>query len=234
MKENIIQSVGTLVKKEKLASVESQTNCRALILESLLPFPGYHGTTTPDKLEPESLFVVTKKDYNDELIIRTIQKVKQLTKVSFDAVPGTIYLQNNPVNIIRFKNLSYGLIAEVVEYFIDNGIEFEKSKKITPYESIIKIRKFFRLNKLEDGNFEDIDTKEFFYIKLPTHVEWNVFEEITKTIKYNIDNATFDAAQTSVYDCNGLVDFVRIYDKNRNTDKLTIIKNNYLEAVNKL
>ncbi len=61
MENNIIQSLGTIVKKEKLASVESETNCKALILESLLPYPGYHGTTIPDQLEPESLFVFTRK-----------------------------------------------------------------------------------------------------------------------------------------------------------------------------
>jgi len=54
-----IQTIGTVIKKEKLASVESATSSQALILESLQPFPGYHGTTIPDQLDPDSLFAVT-------------------------------------------------------------------------------------------------------------------------------------------------------------------------------
>ncbi len=234
MKYSIIQSVGSIVKKEKLASVETETNSKVLILESLLPFPGYHGTTIPDKLEPESLFVVTKKDYNDETIIRSIQKVKKITKVTFDAVPGTIFLKNNPVNIIRFKDLSYGLVSEVIEHFIDVGIEFEKSKNIPAYETIIKIRKFFKLSKLSDNIYEDMDVKEFFYLQIPELLGWDAFEDMTKNIKYNIGDVVFDAAQTSVYDASGLVDFVRIYDKDRNSDKLSSIRESYIKAINKL
>jgi len=234
MEDIIIQSVGTIVKKEKLASVESQTNCKSLILESLLPYPGYHGTTIPDKLEPESLFVVTKKEYTDEVIIRSIQKVKNLTKITFDAVPGTIFLKNNPVNIIRFKNLSYGLISEIVGLFIGVGIQFEKTKNIVAYETIIGIRKFFRLSKLSENIYEDMDAKEFFYLKVPELLEWDTFEEMTKNIKYNIGDIVFDAAQTSVYDVSGLVDFVRIYDKDRNVGKLASIRDSYLAAFGKL
>jgi len=234
MNNNNIQSLGTIVKREKLASVESETNCKALILESLLPYPGYHGTTIPDQLEPESLFVVTKRAYTDEMIIRSIQQVKQKTKVSFDAAPGSIFLKNNQVNIIRFKDLPYNLISEVVEHFIDTGIDFEKAKKIAAYETIIKIRKFFRLNILNNGIYEDMDVKEFFYLQVPVLIGWDKFEEITKNIKYNISDIIFDGAQTSVYNATGLVDFVRIYDKDRNTEKLISIRNSYLEAIGKL
>lgn len=231
---DIIRSVGTIVKKEKLASVQNETNSKALIIESLLPYPGYHGTTIPDKLEPESLFAVTKVNYHDEQIIRAIQKVKEVYKIWFDAAPGTIELQNNPVSIIRFKGLSYNLVGEVIQHFKDAGIEFERAKKISPYESIIWIRKFFNLNKLDNGIYEDMDVKEFFYIKVNKYPEWEVFEDITKNIKYNIEDLDFDGAQLSVYDSSGLVDFIRIYDKKRFTDQLARIRKYYLDAYNKL
>lgn len=229
-----IRSVGTIVKREKLASVENETNSKALILESLLPYPGYHGTTIPDKFEPESLFVVTKNNYSDVKIIRAIQNVKKICDTQFDAAPGTIYLKNNLVNIIRFKGLTYEMMGEVLSNFTKASIEFERTLKILPYESIISIRKFFNLNKLSDGVYEDLDVKEFFYIKVSNYPEWDVFEEITKSIKYNIEDLVFDGAQLSVFDSNGLVDFVRIYDENRSTDKLASIRKFYLEAYDKL
>lgn len=234
MNDNIIQSVGTIIKKEKLASVENETNGKVLILESLLPYPGYHGTTIPDTLEPDSLFAVTKNLYLDEKIIRSIQKVKKVFKIPFDAAPGTIILRNNLVNIIRFKGLSYGKIAEVIQHFKDVGIEFEKARKIAPYESIIRIRRFIRLNKCSDGIYEDLDVKQFFYLQLPLLLDWGEFEEMTINIKYNIESIVFDAAQANVYDSNGLVDFVRIYDKDKNVEKLISIRNSYLNAIEKL
>ncbi len=234
MINTIIQSVGTIVKKENLASVENETKCRALILESLLPYPGYHGTTIPDMLEPESLFVVTKSIYSDEEIIRAIQQVKKKFAIPFDAAPGSVFFKNNPVNIIRFKGLSYNMISEVIEHFIDAGIVFERAKKIGPYESIIRIRKFFRIRKLADSIYEDMDVSKFFYLQVPSQINWDLFEEITKNIRYNIGTIIFDAAQTSVYDANGLVDFVRIYDTDKDIDNLISIRNNYLSAFGKL
>ncbi len=234
MSNDIIRSVGTIVKGEKLASVENETHSKALILESFLPYPGYHGTTTPDYLEPESLFAVTKLIYPDEQIIRAIQKVKKVYSIPFDAAPGTIILKNNPVCIIRFKGLTYNMIAEVIEHFVDVGIDFEKTRKIAPYESIIKIRKFFTMNKISDGVYEDMDVKEFFYVQVLHYPDWNIFERITKSIRYNIEDLDFDGAQTSVYNANGIIDFVRIYDKNRNIDKLDFIRKSYIDAFKKL
>ncbi len=234
MSNDIIRSVGTIVKKEKLASIENATNSKVLILESLLPYPGYHGTTIPDKLEPESLFAVTKVVYQDEQIIRAIQKVKKMHKVTFDAVPGTIFLKNNPVNIIRFKDVGYNMISEIIKYFMDAGIAFEKVRKIAPYESIIRIRKFFTMHMLSEGIYEDMDVKEFFYLQVSKSPDWDTFDKITRNIRYNIEDLIFDGAQTSVYNAQGLVDFVRIYDRNRYIDKLSYIRKCYQDAYEKL
>lgn len=226
-----IQSVGTIIKKEKLASIEEKNECKILLLELVVPFPGYHGSTVPELLEPESIFAVTKNIYSDERIIRTTQSIKQKSELNFDAVPGTIMLKNKPVNVVRFKKTSYNQISEIISYYMDSGIEFEKAKKVEEYDSMIEVRKFFRLNEIEDGNFEDMDVKEFFYVQVPKHIEWDKFEEITKNIRYNIADANFDAAQTSVYEASGLLDFVRIYDKNRNIENLNTIKRSYLNII---
>ncbi len=234
MNIEVIRSVGTIVKKEKLASVENETNSKALILESFLPYPGYHGTTTPDYLDPESLFAVVKNNYSDEQIIRAIQKVKSKNNILFDAAPGNVFYKNNPVSIIRFKDLPYEKVGEVIDCFEKAGIDFERARKVAPYESIISIRKFFNLNKLGEGIYEDLDVKEFFYLQVNGNPEWDKFDSITNSIRYNIEDLVFDGAQLSVYDSNGLVDFVRIYDKNRNTDKLDYIRKCYVDAYAKL
>ncbi len=59
------ETVGTITKRETLASMEHDTD-KALVLESLKPYPGYHGTTIPEQLNPVSIFLVTSKKYTGE------------------------------------------------------------------------------------------------------------------------------------------------------------------------
>lgn len=226
-----IQTIGTVIKKEKLASVENATNSQYLILESLQPFPGYHGTTIPDQLDPDSLFAVTRIMYNDERIIRAVQAVKKQYPISFNATPGTISVQNKPVNVIRFKSISYQAIAEIIEHFKEAGIEFQRSKKIAPYESIIRIRKHFSMQEINEHIFRDVDSPETYYIEVPVQMRWNTFEKVTMHLKYNIEDYKFDAAQTNVFTEDGIMDLVRIYDLECNLKKLQFIREKYLEEI---
>ena len=233
MSERIIETVGVLTKKEHLSLVESEINCKNLVVESTKPFPGYHGLTIPDNLEPESLFALTKLMYNDERIIRSIQTVKKLTSIKFDAAPGTVTLHNETFNFIRFKFIKYGQVGEILSLFNDAGIEFRRNRKISPQETIIKVRKFFRMKETTEGVFQDILDKNMFYVRIPVLLRWNTFERITLGIKYNMEDKNFDAAQTSIYGEEGLIDFVRIYDKDCCQGKLLHIKEKYEEAISK-
>ena len=98
MSERLIETIGKLVKKEILRSVEHETHSSKLLFESMEPYPGYHGTTVPDQLEADSLFAITKMKYKDERVIRAIQTVKKKTDVVFDAAPGSVKYQNDTYN----------------------------------------------------------------------------------------------------------------------------------------
>lgn len=235
MSEKIMQSVGTVTKKEQLAVVESEVNTKVLLLENQAPYPGYHGSTVPDSLEPDSIFAVTKLMYNDDRVIRCIQAVKKRAKyIDFDAAPGTLSLQNQNVNVIRFKSLPYILVGDTIREFEACGIKFKRAKKVNPYTTLIRIRKFFKIKEMSDGIFQDNGDPCISYIQLPCMLRWATFEKITLSIKYNMDDSNFDAAQTSLYNDNGLVDFVRIYDKDGCSGKLLHIKQSYTEAIEKL
>ena len=226
-----LETVGMVSKKEKLASADLD-NCRVLVLENLEPFPGYHGLNLPKDSVPGSLFLVTKYIYNDEKIIRAIQHVKSVDNhPDFDGTPGTVKLFNNSVGVIRLKGLSYGNIPKLVEMFEDAGIEFKKKKKVSPYETIIRIRKFFKLHEVDEDIFQDDVIKEMHYIVLPKFLRWNTFEKVTLEIKYNIEDNNFDAALVSVYYENGILDMVRIFDINASIEKLRSIRKKYLEKL---
>jgi len=234
MSERIIESLGTITKKERLASVENETHSNSFILENIKPYPGYHGSTVPDSLEPDSLFGVTKLLYNDERIIRAIQAVKRVTDKTFDAAPGIVTIQNEINHFIRFKFLQYKQAGEVIREFVNAGIEFRRKRKIAPFETIIRVKKFFKMKEAMDGVYHDLLDENTYYLHIPAFLRWVTFEKITMNIKYNMEDKNFDAAQTSVYTKEGLMDFVRIYDKDSCQGKLIHIHERYLEAISKL
>lgn len=234
MSAKILDTIGVITKKENFVSVESETGSNAMILESLQPYPGYHGLTVPDSLEPDSLFAITKLMYDDETVIRAIQAVKKTFKGKFDAAPGTIIIQNLDNNFIRFKHLPYGRMGEIIQEFEKTGIEFKKKKALQPFESTLKVRKFFTVEESADGIFHDLVDTNMFYLKIPVMLNWPAFEKITLSLKYNMDDKNFDAAQCSVYYRYGLIDFVRIYDQDSSLAKLNFIRDKYLEAISKL
>lgn len=234
MSAKILDTIGVITKKESFVSVESQTGSNALILESLQPYPGYHGLTVPDSLEADSLFAITKLMYNDERTIRAIQAVKKNFKGTFDATPGTISIQNQDNNFIRFKHLPYALVGEIIHEFEQHGIEFKKKKKYSSFESILKVRKFFTLEKMIEGIYKDVMDSNMYYLEIPVLLKWAAFEKITLSLKYNMDDKNFDAALCSVFYRTGLIDFVRIYDQDSSQGKLVYIRDNYLDAISKL
>jgi hypothetical protein len=234
MSERLIETIGKLIKKEILRSVEHETHSGKLTFENLEPYPGYHGTTVPDSLEPDSLFAITKMKYNDERIIRAIQAVKKKTDLDFDAAPGSVKYMNETYNCIRFRGLKYQSLGDLLRLFDQTGLNFHRKRKVRSFETLIDIRKFFRLKETIDGIYEDLEQENTSYIELPIQLTWNQFEKITMSIKYNMEDRNFDAAQSSVYTEKGLMDFVRIYDQESCQGKLIHIKEKYLAAVEKI
>lgn len=234
MSQLTLNTVGTLIKKEDLQSVKNETYSNYMVLESSLPFPGYHGTTIPDHLEPALMFALTEVNYNDERVIRAIRTVKSQINITFDATPGTLKYQNKDYTFIRFKKLPYSNVGAVLDAFVNIGIQFKKKKNVSSYTTLIKVRKFFSLKEISEGIFEDMMEPENNYLLLPTGLTWNQFEKTTMQIKYNLEDKNFDAAQASLYGKDGMLDFVRIYDRDVTQSKLKYIRNKYLDTIRRL
>lgn len=238
MKENsLIETFGTITKKEKLASIEEAFSNGILILENKLPFPGYHGDTIPDMgtLSPDSVFLVTKQSYDEETIVRISHEVKKQFSKKFDTSPGFISLQNELVPCLRIKHLSdFSMIEKLVDLYKANGIQFAKYKKISDYDAIIKVKKFFELSMQTPGLYMDEENLDFCYIQIPINLTWDQFEKLTIDIKRNMEDHKFDAALGTIFRKNCVVDVVRIYGKHIDHKKLGNIKDRYLKEVRKL
>ena len=138
------------------------------------------------------------------------------------------------LTIVRFRGIKYQSLGDLLRLLEETGLVFYKQRNVRSFETIIEIRKFFKLKETIDGIFEDQYQANTSYIELPILMTWNQFEKITLGIKYNMDDRNFDAAQSSVYCDKGLMDFVRIFDMEQCQGKLIQIREKYMEAIEKL
>jgi hypothetical protein len=227
----LLETIGTIEKKEMLGPV----GYKELVLEAFMPFPGYHGTTVPDHIKPNSLFAITRSKYTEEKIIRVIQKVKNDGNIAFDGTPGLVTLYNMLNPCIRFKDLnSYDDLPPVLKAFEHEGIEFMSNRKIEPFTGIIKVKKYFFVEVLSDSFFKDVEEPNMHYFTIPAQLRFNQFEKLTIDLKNNLEDPKFDAALGTIFRKSGLIDVIRIYDDKCTPEKLELIRSRYLQAINNL
>jgi hypothetical protein len=227
-----LQSLGALLKEETLQTVDHYVVQNTLVLESLEPFPGYHGEMPFDS-KPDSIFLITEKQYLLENVFRTSQYLYNYHQFSFDSCPAEIFIHNTHLFSIRIKGLNnYSYIADLQSYLINHGISFMKKKKISA-PGLIRIDKIFSLDLIEHYIYKDLDDDKTFYLEIPFHFNWNLFKKTTEHVKNNIDNSNFDAALGFIY-LKEIMDFIRIYTKNPDIKRLQGIRNKYLEEIKRI
>lgn len=231
MEKHILETIGHIEKKETLHS----HGYSDMVLETQLPFPGYHGTTVPDKENPNSLFFVTKTKYADEFIIRSVKAVKKKNKMNFDGTPAKVFFQNTMASAIRIKSIeSFDDIPVILQAFKDEGIAFMPGKKVKPYSGLIRVTKYFLLNPITDCTLQDSEVAAMKYFQVPVKLDWESFEEMTKHVKRNIDDTNWDGALATIYRKTGIEDYIRIYnDQNCEMDTLNKIRKKYVQEIKK-
>jgi hypothetical protein len=226
----IIETFGSITKVEQLHTLESNILDNTFVLEVSKPFPGYHGENLPSEPIPHHIFLVTKKEYIEENILRISQKIRRYFKQCFAARQGVLHIFNSKLSCIRIKDLpSFKFIPELQSCYQSEGIEFMR-KRTYNKEGLIKINKYFELKKIEEGIFKDLIDEQMFYLEIPVQLTWKLFEQITFSIKNNIDNRNFDAALGVLYR-NDLTDVVRIYEKECSLDKLKLLRKKYVDEI---
>ncbi len=227
-----IEVSGTIIKKESLVAVNSAVSNNILIFESAHAFPGYHGIVPEEKV-PGSLFLITKKKYSKESVIRSAMALRKSLKMELDIVSARITYRNNEVSSIRIKGLkNYAILAQLIQALSDEGYRFEKFKDAKEFSSIIQVKKEFLVEEIEKCFYSDKNSPEFHYFALKKELKWYAFEKAIMDIKYNTDDNNFDAALATFYRSGGVVDLVRIYKKDLSLDELKKIKDklcNYIQ-----
>ncbi len=223
---NHFETLGIVTKEVTFTTVKHNIVPNTLVLETLQPFPGYHGENLPTDTKPEAVYLVLSKEFSTEFIYRTVKKIRRFINFPLDAIPGEAVIYNDHYYAIRIRNLEkYELLQDLQQWFIDEGLTPMKSKNIEA-NGLIRLKKLFLLENMTNSIFKDLEDKHMYYVEIPMEVSWSLFRKITYNVKNNIDNRNFDAARTYMY-LNGITDFVRIYAKNPSLERLEDIKNRY-------
>jgi len=233
-----VQSLGYLLKKEKLASLSTDQAQPELLLESLDPYPGFYDDyfipTTARVQKPESVFMVIR-NFNvchEDDFIRITMHIRRDHLILFDAALSSIVLYNAPATAIRVNMQDYSQLSDIITHYKQAGIKFLSNKLVKPYHSLIKIRRFFDLEMMADGIFKDVDKEFTYYVRVPLFMTWDEFEKATIAIRNNYDYKTYDAAQAAIYNKTGIIELVRIYDRKADLSKLQSLQQKYSSEVN--
>jgi hypothetical protein len=225
--DNVINATGSITKEEELINIEHSIMPNTLVLESSHPFPGYHGSNVPESTRPNDIYLVTKKRYDGEDILRKAKKIKHALKDRFDTSFGYAETSTGIYHFIRLKNLDcFECIDRIQKAFTSEEIEFCRKKRVSG-ESLIRIQKLFSFHKISDHLFRNPDNPHMHYFEIPCKPRWDFFKKVTFYIRGNVDNYAYDAAIGAVY-LEEIHDLVRIYSTNLTIEQLDFIRRKYL------
>ncbi len=229
----LFETVGYIKKEQNLTTVESNIIPNTFVLESLHPFPGYHGANLPEKSKPGSLFLILTRDYSFEEVARITKEIKGTFQSDFNASQGHIYFKTTSYPCIRIKYLkSFTFLPDLQNLYQDHGIKFAKQKLIDS-KGLIVINKVFFVDEMEEGLYNDLEEDSKYYIELPKDLPWNIFQEFTSTVKNNVDNSNFAVAQGVFYRKAGIVEVVRLYICEGEIDNIRTIRKLYVDLIQK-
>ena len=228
----IIETMGSIAKVEKLETLNSNILENTFVLEEVEPFPGYHGANLPSGYNPAAVYLIIKKKLSSIKILRITQDIRKYYKNDFDGTAAYVCINNDVFNGIRLRNLTnLEVLPELQKNYMHEGIKFMKKKSIKG-EGVIDLKKHFELEILGDGIYKDLEDPLMYYLRIPRQLSWQMFLDITTSIKHNLDNLNFDGAVGAIY-LKDIIDVVRIFAKDMGLEDLSMIRQQYLDELRK-
>lgn len=228
-KKIIIETVGTVMKKEDLVFFENPKNI--LAFETEHAYPGYNGIV-PQNYNPNSIFLITREQYLTEEIFIHSQNIRKNVEFSFSSAVAYVEYQNKKYPAIRIKDLkNYSFIAEIINAYGEQGIHFEKKKSMKPFTTLIQVKKEFCLDPIENDCYKDNFDSNMSYFEIPDYMTWEPFEKIITDMKYNNSGLNYDAALSLFYRASKVVFAVRIFKEGLTESELFELKEQFYKRL---
>jgi len=223
--------IGKIIIQENIDTVDANKIPNTFVINVPDPYKNYYGRFT-DVEKPTSIIFVTKKPNSFEKILRVTAKINEKYDLDIDGAKCEIRIGDRIINGVRVKGISrYPDILQIQQYYADEGYVFANSEKFHDKDAIIRVNRFFNINKLEKGIYESKDEANVFYIEVPRYMSWEEFRTLTFEVKHNVPDNSYDIAKGIFYKNGGIVEMLRIVRPNASVEFLKTIQKKYIDRL---
>ena len=196
---NIIETYGSITKKESLIPVDYRILENTCVAEARFTYADYYGKTIFSK-SPNPLFLFTKHFYKLEEVLKISCNISEFfgyTK-KLDIATAIIDLVDHYHYAIRVKEFpDYEHIHWLQNCFASEGVIFSRKAQLLETAKVTVFKSFI-LEEVEEGIYLDKTNAHKGYISIPRQIKEDEFEAILVNLRNNHDCALFDAATGSV------------------------------------
>ncbi len=225
--------------KLMVAKFPSKENYGRLILESS-PDPSYYSKAGfPENLRSVSdhhLYLVVKKPIPcfQDLVMRQCYILKEKLGIKLHVAPGQIGLLGKIYACIRIRTEDTSYLKTLLEEFRKLGIHFMADRPVKPYEAFIQIKRYTDFEIMEPGIYRDRENPKRYFVKIPGHIEYDVFEELIREVKNNCDFHMFDASLIYLNCGERFLEMVSVYSAHCEEERLPEMKKMLEEMIRQL
>ena len=221
-----LEYIGKIIKQENIDTVDENKIPRTFVINVPNAYDSYYSRFT-DINKPDSIIFVTKTPNSFEKTLRVTASINKKYGAKCEVQIGS-----RKLNGIRVKGINrYPEIAAIQEYYAAEGYEFARSEKFKETDSLIRINRFFNIEKLDEGIFKSNKEEDTYYVTIPKYMTWEEFRTITFEIKNNISDKNYDIAKGVVYIYGGVKEFLRIVKPKATTEGLIKIRQKYIDKL---
>ncbi len=226
---------GYVDKEETVNALTHSIMPGTFVVEINHPFPGYYAEAMKEYSKPRSVLLISRNKNTWEKTLRTAAKLNKFLDFKLNASVAEMRVGSKTYQAVRIKGMnSFDDIKTVQQAFAEEGFQFVRSRSRYQDETVLlKVKKFYLINRVQEGIYEDERQSEMAYIEIPWRPNWELFRKITMHIKNNISNNQYDVALATFYMNEGIQDIIRVYKPNHTIELLEEIRNAYLKELAK-
>ena len=224
--------IGKLTRQENVHPLERNKISNTLVIHVPSPLATYY-TRFSQINKPNSVLLLTKTPASFEQILRATSKINANNNLELDGAKCEITIGNKKYSGIRIKGIKeFSNIEEVQRLYEKEGFDYTKNVRMkSDIDTIIRVNKFFGIEKVEDDIYHSRHNNDRYYFKIPKHIHWDQFRDVTFDIKNNISVSGYDVAKGIFYEKEGITEIVRIIKPNITLDMVKEVKDKYFDRL---
>jgi hypothetical protein len=224
--------IGKLTRQENVNPIERNKISNTLVIHVPSPLATYYNRFSQMN-KPNSVLLLTKSPASFEQILRATNKINANNNIELDGAKCEITIGNKKYSGIRIKGIKeFSDIEDVQRFYEKEGFDYAKNVNMKrDMNTIIRVNKFFGIEKVKDDIYHSRHNNDRYYFKIPKHIHWDQFRDVTFDIKNNISVSGYDVAKGIFYEKEGITEIVRIIKPNITLDMVKEVKDKYFDRL---